>query len=147
MVDTKITQNQTNLNILPGLFWSKSLTFKEWRRKPQSSSQTSLLTKLPLPGLLVGFYKLVDDKHPRLAVSLDPGPDTAHCELLHSFSRRKSLRDRPLSRRTSPATRSSPAPQCVSLHDQFWSRNTLLELIWSIGLGLIFQDRLIMKAT
>ena len=91
----------------------------------------------PSAGLLVGFYKLVDDKHPRLAVSLDPGPDTAHCELLHSFSRRKSLRDRPLSRRTSPATRSSPAPQCVSPHDQFWSRNTHFELIWSTAVGLI----------
>ena len=40
------------------------------------TAETSFLAKLTtLPTL----YKLVDDKHPRLAVSLDPGPDTAHC--------------------------------------------------------------------
>ena len=62
----------------------------------------------------------------------------------HSFSRRKSLRDRRLFAAVRSTTRTSPLlPQSLSLHDQFWSHNMLLQLIWSTALGLICQNHII----
>ena len=72
-------ENQTNTNNLSGLlhkWFDKHLT----SRDDEESHETSLLTKLTSSQRTL--YKLVDDKHPRLAVSLDPGPDTAHCSAL-----------------------------------------------------------------
>ena len=72
-------ENQTNTNNSSGLLhklFDKHLT----SRDDEESHETSLLTKLT--SSQPTLYKLVDDKHPRLAVSLDPGPDTAHCSAL-----------------------------------------------------------------
>ena len=75
-------ENQTNTNNLSGQlhkWFDKHLIGLQGMMKKAMTepAKTSFLTELTtLPTL----YKLVDDKHPRLAVSLDPGPDTAqHC--------------------------------------------------------------------
>ena len=72
-------ESKINMNLSGHLHkcFDKHLTLKDDEKSHYKTPQTSFLTKLTtLPTL----YKLVDDKHPRLAVSLDPGPDTAqHC--------------------------------------------------------------------